>query len=334
VPDSIDSLQRTLTLLQAQSPPDANLAKQQRLLASICTVLSGWAQEDGRPAVAARLFSQAVTAWEQVVLLLAPEDAEARNELANSLYDLGAHHRDAGRTDRMETLWRQAVTVSEPIADVRPEYAGNLGRLYYNLGVAASRQGKRDQVIDWQTRAIQTLTPLCERAPGDKENRWFLGEAHVGRGQAWTDKKEPAKALPDLERAAGLADRARRNEIRLFGLAFVRADLGDPEGAAAEAEAVLGAGTPKGDVLQGAARVYGRCAGVVRGSDRVAPGRREELRERYARRAVELLRRARAAGVWRGAAGARELRADQNFAPLRGDGPFQALLREMDPGGG
>jgi hypothetical protein len=53
------------------------------------------------------------------------------------------------------------------------------------------------------------------------------------------------------------------------------------------------------------------------------------LAERYAARAVELLRRAAAAGYYRDPARAERLRQDDDLAPLRGRKDYQELLAEV-----
>ncbi len=331
LPDVIAGVQQTLAELQEAAPGDAGLAKQQRLLANVCTTLGNWAREDGRAAEGARLLQQAVTAWEHV-LRSVPGDAVASNELANSLYYLGAHFRDAGRPERMEQFWKRAAAVSERIVGQDAGHAANLGFTYYNLGVAAAEKGRQDDAIAWQTRALDTLAPLHRRGYGGEKVRWFLSSAHLGRGLAWREKKEYTKALPDLERAASLTSGVERDCIRLLDVAPARAAAGDPAGAAAEAEAVLRSGTKDGELLKGAAQVFGRCAEVVATADRVPAGRRGQLREDYCGRAVALLRQSRAAGALRGAAAVQELRGDPNFAALRGDRDFQAFLRELERG--
>jgi serine/threonine protein kinase len=173
VPAMIDSLQKKLATLESLSPANPDVAQRQRVLANICQALGVQAKDDGRRAEAKLLLERAVTAWEHV-RRQAPQDAEALNELANSLYYLGALSRDAGDPDRQKRLWTRAVAISEKIAQKNPDYAANLGRSYYNLGVAAAHGKRPDEVIDWQTRAIDTLTPLHRRAPMDEKITWFL----------------------------------------------------------------------------------------------------------------------------------------------------------------
>jgi hypothetical protein len=147
-------------------------------------------------------------------------------------------------------------------------------------------------------------------------------------------KGDNVRALPDLERAARLSSGADRDQIQLEGVALVRAELGNHQGAAAVVETVVKAGTRDGALLKAGAQVYSRCTHVVRRAAQLSAGQREQLGKGYARRAVALLRRARAAGAFQKGAAVKELRSDPNFADLRMDPDFQAFLQELDKKGG
>jgi hypothetical protein len=66
------------------------------------------------------------------------------------------------------------------------------------------------------------------------------------------------------------------------------------------------------------------------GSDPSLPlARREKQREQYAHQAVALLRRAAAAGLFRGPAGVTDLNKDDKLAILRDRDDYRAFVRSL-----
>jgi tetratricopeptide (TPR) repeat protein len=212
VVSALETLAKDLARLDDLTPGDPEVARDMSILGYQCTVLGRAAKEKGDLDNAERIFRTAVLAWERR-LRAVPEDADAANELADCLYFLGALARDQKKPAEQEAAWKRAAEVAAKIADKSPEFAANLGRTYYNLGVLACTPYRPDDVIAWQTKAIDTLEPLCGKAPDREDWAWFLAEALVGRGIAWQDKKEVAKALPDLRLAAEWAKGTRRTAI-------------------------------------------------------------------------------------------------------------------------
>jgi tetratricopeptide (TPR) repeat protein len=328
LPEILDTLDHALTRLNDLDPADPEVIRQRQLVANVYPTLATKLKDQGRREEAARLLRGAQRVWEER-LRNNPDDADAANELANGHYSLGALARDAGNLEEMQKEWEQAAEISKRIASRDVEYAVNLGRTYYNLGVGAAEARKLDLVVEWQTRAIDVLEPICQREPSRKDWSWFLCWAHVGRGLAWRDQKNPPKALPDLERAAELAEEEDGLRIRLEGVALARVDLGDHARAAADADAVVQARPKNAEFLHAAAGVHGRCAGAAVGAAALSEPERMALRDRYRDRAIELLRQAKAAGAYRTEKARKELREDASFAALRGDATFEAVVREL-----
>jgi predicted Ser/Thr protein kinase len=221
-PAMLESMNRLLTQMAELSPEDPEVAHLRQLFAYYCSVVGQQAFDQRDHRTAAPVLALAVSACEQF-RESAPENATAANELANALYLLGALARDEKRPADQEAAWKRSAAVSESILGKNPEFDGNHGRICYNLGVFYGE--RHDDVIAWQTKAIDTLTPLCRAAPDRSDLAWFLSEAHVGRGVAWHDKGDDARALPDLQRAAELAAPERRREV----VEFIDKDLRRPK---------------------------------------------------------------------------------------------------------
>jgi hypothetical protein len=219
---TLEAMNRLHTEMAGLSPDDPELAQQRRLFAYYCTVVGQQAFDKRDYQTATPLLGLAVSAWEQCHQSN-PADVVAANELANCLYYQGAIARDEKRPDAQEAAWKRSAAVSESILGQGAECDGNYGRVCFNLGVFYGN--RHDDVIAWQTKAIDVLTPLCRQVPDRTDLAWFLREAHVGRGVAWHGKGDDARALPDLTRAAELAPADQRRQI----LDFIEKDLKRPK---------------------------------------------------------------------------------------------------------
>jgi serine/threonine protein kinase len=254
-----------------------------------------------------------------------PEDGTAWNNLTDALYALGVAYRDKKDYDRMKAAWLEAGQVAAAYQrDHKGDWvpAANIGRTYYNLGVAAEERGDHKEVIDWQGRAIDQMEPLLE-SPGAAKVRWFVCWAHVGRGTARLKLSQPLEALPDWERALELADKADREPILLDGLAYTLARLREHRKAAAAAEQALADRTPTAEDFLTAAKVFALNAGAA------GPGEGDP----YALRAVEYLKKAGKAGALKAPAKRDEL-LDKggDFKAIHGRDDFQAWLGELRAG--
>jgi hypothetical protein len=112
-----------------------------------------------------------------------------------------------------------------------------------------------------------------------------------------------------------LSDPCERPGVRLLR-AGARARAGDTATAIAEADELAAAPGAAADTLYGAAAVHAVAAAVARG----------DVAERYAARAVAMLRQAVAAGY----ADVAHLRTDPDLDALRGRGDFKELAAGQD----
>jgi tetratricopeptide (TPR) repeat protein len=249
-----------------------------------------------------------------------PEDVEAQLDLADAYYLLGTVYR--GRADhvKMTDAWRKSAAVATKLSrDHRDSWqaGATVGRDYYNLGVAAAQRHAWDEVIEWQSQALASLKPQLD-SPGALQVRWFVREAHIGRGTAHLKLVHWQEALPDWERALSLADNDRREPVRLYGLAYTLAHLGEHEKAAAAVKTALTNKPGTGGDFLVAAKVFA-CNAAVEGQD-----------ERYAPQALDYLKKAHKLGVLEVDEQRNEL-ANDDFKALQGRPDFQAFLRHLNP---
>ena len=118
-----------------------------------------------------------------------------------------------------------------------------------------------------------------------------------------------------------MADEARRPSLQLRQ-AQVLALAGDHRRAAAVARDLATGREPSSDDLDTLARILALASAAAKGDAPAA--------DDYARQSVALLRRAHAAGQYRAAGAAEQMRRDADFAALRDRDDFAAFLRELD----
>jgi tetratricopeptide (TPR) repeat protein len=212
-----------------------------------------------------------------------------------------------------------------------PQLATDLGRTYLSLGYLCKARREMPRALEWYDRAVQTLTPLLQRhaAAGP-----LLRDAHKARAVVLALTGEHARALPDLNRTIEL-DPNPAPQLRI-ARAAARCRLGDRDQAVKETEEVVRAGStgsagpPNAEVLRLAASVYALAAAVVERDMNLSAAVRLQSFERYASRAVELLRRAETAGYFRQPDRVAQLRQDPDLLALRSFTPFQQLLLALD----
>jgi hypothetical protein len=136
-----------------------------------------------------------------------------------------------------------------------------------------------------------------------------------------TELGRHAEALKDYDRAEQLAGGLGAEPVSL-SRALSLAHAGKPEQAGQEVAALVAGGKAAPHVLYKGARAYAACA--------AAGNIGTKLAEAYAARALDLLRRAGAAGFFEKPAAVEGLKKDKEFAGLRSHGGFAALLAELE----
>jgi hypothetical protein len=112
--------------------------------------------------------------------------------------------------------------------------------------------------------------------------------------------------------------------------ALALARLNDHTRAAAEANDLAADKTLSGESLYFLAGVYSVCAQDVHRDTRLRPSEQEERAGRYTERALELLGRAHAVGVFKAPHNVERLKQDKDLDLLRSRDEFKKLLREVE----
>jgi eukaryotic-like serine/threonine-protein kinase len=272
-----------------------------------------------RPREAEAALKQALDQWEKL-LAEQPYLADYLRHAADAYAHLGTVYTGTGQTAEAEAALQRALALQQQLADGQPGvslYAALVGRTFYLLGQCQRAANRPEPALAWYARAVAALEKLVKATGTHPAARDSLRDTFAGRARALDGWRRHAEAAADWERALALAAGPRRDGFRLErAVSLVRA--GDHEKALAEVEDVLQAGPKPGMVLYDAACVYAVAAGGVEEGP---------LAERYADRAIELLRQAAAKG-FRDAA---HMRQDNDLDALRGRDDFRALLAELEP---
>src|SRR5262249_51656712 len=149
-------------------------------------------------------------------------------------------------------------------------------------------------------KAIDTLTGVLAVEPNQADPRLALYDAHLGRAGALQKLDRPEDAKKDYRRMLELSEGGRHENYvhyRPRALGY----LSEHARAAAEMGARLAQGPLPESLWKEFAGVYAICSVAARQDETLPPTEREALAERYATRALALLRKAAELGVFRSA---------------------------------
>jgi tetratricopeptide (TPR) repeat protein len=268
----------------------------------------------------------AIAAYRQAVRILEPLAREFpriplyQQHLGLNANMLGILLLDNEEWAQAETAFRMAIAAEEPLVAAHPEdleFAVTLGGNFVNLGIAINHQRRPDAALEWFNRAVATLKALAERKPAPTNAQWFLRNAHSERARAFMALKRYKDAIPNWDRAYDLSADKDRSEYRL-GRVEALLGLGDHVAATADADAVAKASGATAETLYYAACAYGMAV--------TAAGKGAEAADRYAERAVDLLRQAVAKGFRDWAT----FKRNPAFKSLESREDFKKLVAELE----
>jgi tetratricopeptide (TPR) repeat protein len=208
---------------------------------------------------------------------------------------------------------RERLAAEHPLVS---SYAVALGGSYGNFGKLLSERGQPAEALDWYTKAITTLDHALSKLGADVDGREFLRNSHWDRAEALAKLGRHTEAFRDWDRALALDDGSAGDEIRA-GRAKTLVQAGEVPRATADAEELLKADSLNGDALYEIACLF---------SLTIAKAKEPAQAERYANRAMTVLRQA----VAKGYTDIGHMKKDSDLDPLRKRDDFQKLLRELE----
>jgi serine/threonine protein kinase len=249
--------------------------------------------------------------------------ARYQQSLALSHNNLGRLLRDQEKYAEAETAFRKALDVRQRLAADRwtiPVYQADLVWSQLEIGHLFRLWHRPDEALPWYERALAVLQALPPESGRDVGVQRTLRNLHRDRARALDALNRPGEALADWDQAILLTPAAGRLQIEL-GRAGSRARAGEAAAAVAEALALTRDPATPGVLCYEAACVYSLASAGVQETSQ---------REAYAGQALTLLRRAQAAGFFKGRANIAELKRDNDLEPLRSREDFQKFVAELE----
>jgi tetratricopeptide (TPR) repeat protein len=232
--------------------------------------------------------------------------------------------------DRAEAVLEQLQREEPNDEDV----LNGLTTLRINWAYKQEARGDPEAALADLAKNVPLLEEALRLEPKHARFRDLLWRTHGVRGQILTNQKRFAEAADACQRTVELSpDPATADYRRLFlALAYARS------GQHARADKELDdwntrakPATPPEQLLH-CAVVYGVALQAVRDDGRLASAERDALSERYASRAVALLRKLQEVGYFNDPRHAEALRGDEDLRALRERQDFRQLQAELERG--
>jgi serine/threonine-protein kinase len=270
------------------------------------------------PEAAAAAYRQALAIREQLAAAF-PDVPDYRRDLAESHNNLAVLFRELRQWEKAEAHYHQALTNLEQLVTAFPTvttYAFELGAGYGNLGRLTRDQGPPAAALEWFDKAVRTLALVLAQEPSHIRARSSLHRAYWARAAILDGLGRHAEAVKDWDQTIALDDGTLRPSFRALR-ALSLAHAGEHVQAVAAVSELARVKKLSSNTLYYCACVYAIASAAVQNDPPLA--------EQYARRAVELLKRAVATGF----KDVKRLKEDKDLAPLRGRADFAQLLAEI-----
>jgi eukaryotic-like serine/threonine-protein kinase len=211
---------------------------------------------------------------------------------------------------------------------------GSLAVLRINWAYVQMGAGKQQEALAGLARSVTMLEEALQREPKDALLRDRLYRTHGVRGQVYEGQQQFAEAAVEFQHVVELSpDPATADYNRLF-LAINHARAGQYSLAVEVLEdwnTRAGPTTPPEQLLHCVA-VYCIALEALRTDTRLPSSEREARTERFASRAVALLRKLQEGGYFKDPGHTAALRADEDLRALCDRADFRKLLTELERG--
>jgi serine/threonine-protein kinase len=288
-----------------------------------------WYRGAGEPRKAAGALKEAVNLFQQVSDAH-PSVPDYLSHLSAALQNLGLLHQAEGQTQQAGEAHRRALDIQERLTKLYPanvRYAADVAGNYCNTGRRLTQNGDPQAALEWFDKAQAKLEEVRRRDRNNMIAGSFLCNTHWNRARALLQLDRPAEALREWDRALELARSDKDRADLRMSRAYTLARLGKYDQALPVVEELVG--RPEADryALQVAAQVYS-LASAGQGAGRESAGGKA-LSEKYASRAVALLRRAQDRGLFKTPASVTFVQKERDFDALRQRPDFRKLLGEL-----
>jgi tetratricopeptide (TPR) repeat protein len=262
-----------------------------------------------------------------------PASPTHRLELGKFLNSLSAVYEVTGKRTLSAPANREAVALLEGVVREQPgdvDAVVSLACACYNSSGDELDSQKPDASLAWLVRAEKLLCDGPNRPKGHVDARLLLGRVWVGQARIYSSTSRLTHALNAWDRAVELGS-YQPLESRLFR-GRTRAELGDHEGAAADARVLV----ERKPYVQGPrwyadlALLYGAAGNAAARDGKLVAAERARLTAKYDDRALELVGKAVAAGVFDDRGGLKTLKTSPDLARLQARPEFQEWARQVE----
>jgi tetratricopeptide (TPR) repeat protein len=253
-------------------------------------------------------------------------------ELAAMQMDVGFFQFRRGKLEEAAAGYRMARDLFAELARAHPtipNYVVQQARAATSLGMVLYGQKKFAEACRQHALAAQLVHTPYQRMPNQPEIKEALAQAHHGRADTLRELKDYAAALKDVDRALELT--AGPWHQRLRGTrASILALCGRVDEATKEAEALTAKTSAPPEMLYEAACTYALAARWIRQAARgTSPGRQQQA-EGFEGKAVQLLLRAKDAGLFKDPAVVEHLKQDGDLEALHARPDYKKLVTELE----
>ena len=230
-----------------------------------------------------------------------PEMDSFQSGLAITQVHLGFLYATTGRRAEAERSYRAALEIRQQLVKKRPgssEHVIDLAEVQSHLGRLALASDRPQDALTWFEQARRQLQPMHEKGPDKHRSEELLTESWVGSAMALAAMSRPAESAKAWDQAFKLDKGKNRLVIRLRR-AEALAHAGDFTRALAEAEDLAQVkGLPRGEYYN-LACFWSLAVTAARRDTKLSADMRDKEAERRATRALDLLRKAEAAGYFK-----------------------------------
>jgi serine/threonine protein kinase len=287
----------------------------------------------GEPKLAEAAYDKSCEVREQLARDY-PKIPDYSFSLSMTQYNLAFLFRVDGRLKQASAVLGKAHEIQNKLVEDYPaviRYSVHLGKTCRGLGLLDLLQGKYQPALGWFDKSVQMLEAVLKQEPRQREARPSLNEAYKLRVETLTRLERYADALADLDRLLELAGGEKSDSLRLLR-AVILARMGQHGSAMTEADKLFGEASMSPNMLYDLACLCSLCSAAIRRHTGISKAQQDSQAEQYAVRAVELLKKARAAGFFTPAA-IEEMRKDKDLDVLRQRPDFQELLLKLQTNG-
>jgi serine/threonine protein kinase len=298
-----------------------------------------------------RWIPEAKSAWETAVSIrekLAGEQPESltyRYRWAVSLRELGEFYSLEIDKNRSEQLLQKALSLCEALVQADPrnaDYRYALARTLSALAYLQSWTNLQKEAEATFDKALNQYQALLHESPDVLEYLQWQGATYQDLASLLTNVRKPNEARRAVEKALTIRERLALEhpdvvrysqelaDTRVIN-AVTLAQLGDYVQASAQTDEALAKAPPGYELAYyNGACAYANCSVAASRDATLDLTDQHKFIERFAARAVALLRHAKNGGFFNGPNRLKAMQEDPDVDPLRSRDDFKKLLRELE----